>query len=480
MHYLRMILRLLFEPLVFVLIVTFGPLLVGEFDFLNIRSEGLSRNVGIDLPVYIYYLLCYVGFAAGYGIVHAVKSALHLQHSQLQRFGPTIPLGETHRRLDGLLWRCGKKAESGLWRTAFVIVLCLAVIGISVTFYTASNDYLIGLTTSLNQGVSDRDLIYGPEGISQSDSVPGIIRMFDFSTLAAFILLLALGLSLPQLMYKHKKAYLALVVFAGITVFIRCIIGGTRTPIIIVILLTIYVFVVRAVFSQKNVARIKKQAAGGLSIHIVTVVLLIASFWIFSVVNTVRGINESGTNPILDYADLGVANTALAIRTATTYSYGFSTILSPFTFVDRALGWQIQFPSSPDVAWISNPAGSLPTYSFLDFGFFGFIVYVLIGFVVALVRRYHIKNRSSVTFASAYLWSWVAFANIWTVPLFRGPNYWAGALGSVIGAIILDRLVRKKTTSERNKVQRPSQRLTAVSPEINISPDFLDGHYLTK
>ncbi len=128
---------------------------------------------------------------------------------------------------------------------------------------------------------------------------------------------------------------------------------------------------------------------------------------------------------------LGVSNIILSIRTSTKWTYGFATILTPLTFVARGLGISLNLPQT-DAQWVINRAGNLLAYSFQDFGYFGFVVYAFLGFVIGWVRRKRISRPNSLLWATMYLWGLAGLLSVWIVPLFRGPDFWAGILGSLV------------------------------------------------
>jgi hypothetical protein len=156
-----------------------------------------------------------------------------------------------------------------------------------------------------------------------------------------------------------------------------------------------------------------------------------------------RGGVLTKTNPNLLYADLGIANTALAIQTTTHFAWGFDSLLMPLLFVPRGLGLPDLAVPVSNAAWIWDPASNLLAHAFTDFGPFGFITYLIWGSAAGYIWKLHVQRPQSITWAVAYLWSILAVLVVWTQPLTRGPDYWAGVVITILAARRLDSITRR-------------------------------------
>jgi len=446
---LRAILRFLYDPRTMIAFLTLGPLLLVEFGFLIGWTAPLSKQVGVSSPVYLYYLLCTLAFALGYTGARAANST---RPTALAR--PYAPLMRVHRphgtavRQEYPIIAHDERFAKRLWLAAIAVTLVIAGTGILVVFSTVSDYYITDLATTLRLRLANPDLVFGPEGFSFSVTMPGVVRMLHFWVLAALVLWLSLRIAWPWVCRNRESLFLAYLVLLASIVFLRSVITGNRNPVLAVVVLVIYVFLVRGALPRLSVGKPHVNRRPYLGAIVTSAALVFSSLVALDLITVVRLGPGRGISPVLEYLDLGVANTALAVSTTTRHSFGFASILSPLVFAARGLGWQVQFPSS-DREWILNPAGSLTTLSFADFGFWGALEYALLGVVVGYVHTRHLCNSHSVRWAASYLWALVALSTVWIVPLFAGPDYWAGVIGSVLGGSLLDTLHHRRRHAQR-------------------------------
>jgi hypothetical protein len=422
---------LLFNPIVLVPVLTISPFLVPVLDFLNRHTSNLTRTLStnpatvIDFNVIVYALCCSVAYISFYGFA--------------------FRQGRKERKNGNKPCNIPNYFARKTFRFAAFWTIIIGGIGVFTVIYTLGIDKsidIIQLTIGeLNisiiklvvSGVSVDEWIYGPESFRFSDTVPGIVRMFGFWTISAYLMWLGVFLASPPWLNK-RKAYFVLLCL-GLMVVYYFLVTQSRFPLVGSMAMTAFVAIYRYSISQrKNSARLGKN----------TIVLLVMAFIFFVIASAIiitRVSRAQELNPFLDYADLGVANTILSLRSATAWTFGFSTVLSPLGYVFKALG--IDLLVATDAEWIGNPAACLLAYSYQDFGYFGFFVYGFMGLVAGWIRRKHLQYPDSVLWASVYLWLLVGLTTIWTVPLFRGPDFWAALLGIVFVVYIINRYQRR-------------------------------------
>jgi hypothetical protein len=160
-----------------------------------------------------------------------------------------------------------------------------------------------------------------------------------------------------------------------------------------------------------------------------------------------RGGVLTESNPILLYADLGMANAALAVNTTTHFALGYNSLYGMISVVPRGLGLpEPNWPySNQDYVW--DKASNLLTHAYGDFGPFGFLTYLIWGAIIGWVWKRHKRNDDSIMWAVAYLWSILAVLVVWTQPLTRGPDFWAGTIVSLLAAWWIDRKLRRAVSS---------------------------------
>ena len=290
--------------------------------------------------------------------------------------------------------------------------------------YTVGPRFVLVIIRRVFAGLPVTDLVYGGKGFGFSSSIPGMVRMFGYWCVGAYLSWLAfLWISLPRAF--GRRGYVILLLLAS-TVIYLFLVQFSRAPLMICTVLTLFVLINRCQTSADRGKRASRRQQMSLVGFVIAMIFVLIGMTSLTSVARPQTVERSHLDTYL-----GVTNTVLSVRTTTKWTYGFETVLAPLTFLPRGLGISASFPQT-DAQWITNPAGNLLTYSFQDFGYFGFVIYAFLGFVIGWVRRKRISRPNSLLWATMYLWSLAGLLSIWIVPLFRGPDFWCGVLGSLV------------------------------------------------
>lgn len=397
-----------FYPPALVALLTLLPLLFMEGRLPG--TMGLANEQGREPALYFYGLACVFAFGITFRLAFRGGSSAPSR--------VTGPARRTDRRIGWLL---------------VLAVLALVGVGLAVVYLAVRGGTAERLAVVLASGQSDPSL---REEVIGSDTVPGIVRMLNYLVPAALVLSLAAWLArVPVTAAQRLLMFAASLGGLGV----RSIVFMDRQPIFTGALLICAAALERVRWTKARVVA----AAGTVA------VLLAALLSLASVLAQLRGGEQVEQNTILHYADLGVANAILAMRTATTYSLGANSIWSALTFVPRGVGLgDLPLPYT-DAEWVWNPAASLLCHSYQDFGAFGVFTYLLLGTVVGSVCRKRVAHPGSLVWAAAYLWCVLALLGIWTVPLTRGTEFWCAVLATSGVGYVVDRLRRRRAPASR-------------------------------
>jgi oligosaccharide repeat unit polymerase len=388
---LRVLLNALYSPPFLVCFLTLAPFVIPLSDFLNYRTRGLSRSVGIDFGLYGYALTCVLAFWLGYVLFRAG--------------GSRVSTGLKYRELRG-------RAVQKHRRTTMLAVFVLLAIGVVILFYTVSDSYVEDLIQSVLMREANPALRASSEGFIASESVPGVLRMFAHTTVGCLIFMYALALVAPPWL-RGWRAYWILLLMSGLAILVRSLIVLDRTPVIMASALGVFVLIRRMRFTKRRLIAV---ALGISFMLMITVVFLNMSY-------SIRVEADDRYNPILEYADLGIANASLAYRTASQFGWGTFTLMGPIRMVPRGLGINFEFPI-PDSEWIWTTASNLLCVSIREFWIFGFIIYLIYGAVMGRVMRGRRNHPESIFWGLAHLWGISILLSIWTEPTTYSPDLW--------------------------------------------------------
>jgi hypothetical protein len=304
------------------------------------------------------------------------------------------------------------------------------------------------LALALASGEADPTL---RDEILNSEGVPGIVRMLSYLVPASVVLALT-GLMAGMRLSKLQVAFMMAVSLLALGV--RSVVYMDRQPIFMTALL------IAAVVAE----RVRWTARRVIGAAVVVGIVGVAGLVLASMLAQVRGGELVEQNTILHYADLGVANAIMAMRTTTQFSLGGNSVWTPLSFVPRGIGLpDLPLPST-DSDWVWNPAANLLCHSYQDFGPLGFVTYALQGVVVGFVCNRRVRQPTSLTWASGYLWCIFGLLGTWTIPVMRGTEFWAAVLSTTFVSLAIDR--RSRRLPFRGLALRsPSASLSTMVPE---------------
>lgn len=411
--------------------LTLAPFAIYWSDSLSEKALNLSRQVGFDWVAFTYACVCTCAFLMAYEVGLTFRP-----RPFTQRLSISSDIDLQHP-----------------WRTCvavLLLVIILSAIGLGVTVFTVTREgeeFLIEIGNRFIAGDSATDLLYSSQGYMMSETVPGIVRMFGAWSNAAVIIWLALALS-PWRNWLRKIYWPSLVLLLTVN-FARAVIGGDRAPALAAFVLVFYVLwvekypstTVRPVKSSR-VAQFMKRLWGKFAV----LALIIAGVAAYDALGKLRGAEEYNT--LFVYGDLGVANLSLAMQTGQGMTYGLTSLLNPVYLIFKVFNVDINWPLfTSDYVW--SPPGNLLMYSYWDFHLFGFVVYIIIGFIAGCVYVRHSYRSQSIVWRVAQLQVLYALSTVFMVPYFTGPHYWAGLAASLIVARYLDLYARKRKGPRR-------------------------------
>jgi hypothetical protein len=393
---MRSLALLPFYPPVLVGALTLLPLLFMEGRLPG--TMGLAYAQGREPALYFYGVACVLAFALTFRLAFRPRD------------------DRTPRALS-------EADDAGMGWPLVLAVLGLVGVGLGVVYLTVRGATAERLVLVLAAGQSDPAL---REEVIGSESVPGVVRMLNYLVPAALVLSLAAWLARVRLSAVQRLGMFGVSLGA---LGVRSIVFMDRQPI----------FTAALLICAAGLERVRWTTARAVAAATTAATLAAGLLSLASVLARIRGGEQVEQNTILHYADLGVANSILAMRTATDYSLGANSVWSALTFVPRGIGLgNLPLPSS-DAEWVWNPAANMLCHSYQDFGPFGVITYVLLGTVAGSVCRRRAAEPRSVLWAAGYLWCVLALLGIWTVPLTRGTEFWCAVLATSAVGFTLDR-----------------------------------------
>jgi oligosaccharide repeat unit polymerase len=401
----KAVLKAFYSPPFLVCSLTLVPFVIPLLDFLNDRTRGLSRTVGIDFGLYGYALICVLAFWFAYKFFVGNGSATSTDLRQ--------------RNLSKQVIRKCRKT------TTFAVFVLLAV-GIAILLYTISDTYVEDLIQTALMQKSNPGLRESSGGFMASENVPGIIRMFAHTTVGCLILMYAIALAAPP-WFPGWHGYWILLLVCGLAILGRSLIVLDRTPVIMALAAGVFVLVQRMRLTKRQII------ATALGISFAVTVIVVFTNMSYSI----RVNEDERYNQILEYADLGIANASLAYRTTSQLGWGTFTLMGPIQMVPRGLGINFEFPM-PDSEWIWNTASNLLCVSIREFWMFGFIIYLVYGAVMGCIIRGRRSHPESIFWGLAHLWGVSVLLSIWTQPTIDSPDLWIAILMTLAIAKYLD------------------------------------------
>lgn len=281
----------------------------------------------------------------------------------------------------------------------FIFCLVLIIIGLLTSILTVGSiispqEYLTQLA-SKDEGIAEIRQQAGDGGLG------GIFKMLNYCPLAIYLITSSYlnFFNFEKNDIKKVKKINAISLGASL---IKVLFSLDRLTILAILLVQIYTNVIKKKLSLKFLI-------------VVSCILTLGGFV------TASRMSDSGLLDFLVvYCKLSLVNFQMVIDNQADFSYGFQTLLSPFSFIAKFFGIALDIPS-PNV-WVWNPAQYFNSYLFMDFSYLSFFLYPLIGYFINYVE---IKKRRGCEFyTSFYFVLMFTITTFISVPFLRGMEFW--------------------------------------------------------
>ena len=401
----------LFEILLYPPYIVAGLTMI-PFYFFFVDSQysyGVAKMVGADIELYFYAITCIFSFTLAF-FCSSRRIGFLPQKTKSNKYSLSMPLGKI----------------SGLRKRVALISLFICTIGLAVIITTAISTEPVDFWFSLiNASETKPDLRYS---IIASENIPGIFRMFGYLIPGSVVFLISVMLAYPEIVTNWKSFWIILLMVV-VVLAIRGLVFMDRNSIIFAVILCTLSILKNQYYQQKN----------KLSIFLYLLMIGFVLVSISYVQAFIRGNELLEKNTFFFYADQGMANASLALRTTSGYSFGFTSLLGFLSVVPRGIGLEeiLIFPSS-NREYVINDAANLLTYSFVDFYYFGFLTYIVWGIISGWLYRARLRHPKSVTWWLSYNWHIFALLTIWIPPISGGPDFWCGVIFTLIAASLID------------------------------------------
>lgn len=304
--------------------------------------------------------------------------------------------------------------------THALMALGTAVVILQVAIFRNPFEYLVQLLS----GAYDINIRNAFLTSSSEGGLSGILKMFGAVPLSAYLF----SLSLPHflnLSEVDRKRMAQVNVVALILTGVKVLYSLDRLTIMAVVIANVFM----TVRTRKNL----KVKAG----------LVLAFLLLIEFVSQRRIQGQGASGFMVLYYNLGTVNLQLLMDTLQGHTFGFSSILSPVSFVLKFFG----MPSSgPPVIYEYRyvAAHYLTGYVYLDFGPFFWLFFIALGYIYKTIDRQALtqKNISYVAIYFIVLSVTITYA---AVPGFKSVDFWLG----LIVPLILVRLFARKSSANQ-------------------------------
>lgn len=297
--------------------------------------------------------------------------------------------------------------------TPFLIfAVLISVFGIVVSYlqlvsFFSLSEY-IAMFLSNDSHTSD---VRGLGAHSENGGLSGILKMFAYAPLAIYLITVAWQYffsssePLNETELTNKKRLKWIVMFSLVLSLVKVFFWLDRLTLGAIILVNIYLF-----FN-------KKKSTQTYLIYLTFFVIVIV------IANAVSANRLEGYN-ILDflilYFKLGLVNFDDMVKTLQGHTYGFSSFLSPLTFIFGFLGISIDFKTTHQFEW--QDAQYMNSYLHEDFGYFSLLAYFLLGWFMR--NSDYFTHKRNGLYVSTYFMILFGLATFWVVPITNAVEYW--------------------------------------------------------
>lgn len=286
----------------------------------------------------------------------------------------------------------------------FLMIAGAIIVVIQVAIFQSPIAYL----KQLFSGDFDSNIRNAFLATSSEGSLSGVLKMFGAVPLSVYLL----SLSLPhflEMSQADRAQFERLNKAALFATAVKVLFSLDRLTIMAMVIANVFI----TIRTRKNLP-----VKGAL----VLVFLLLVNF-----VSGRRVAGQNGGGFVVLYYNLGLVNLELLVETLRGYTYGFSSILSPLTFVAKYLGM------SPDIGLTINydfryvAAQSLMGYVYQDFGPLFPLFFLLMGSLYKTIDRRALRQRN-IYFVSIYFLVLAVTITYVAVPGFKSVDFWLALL----------------------------------------------------
>lgn len=230
----------------------------------------------------------------------------------------------------------------------------------------------------------------------------GILKMLNYLPLGVFLIVNGIK-SFYDVSKKDTSKLNFVIIFSLTACFIKMLFSLDRLTLLAILLVLVYKYFLDRKVNTKAIA------------------LVFLVFFVLGFITSLRMEDTSILDFIIVYFKLSIANFQLVLDSQTEWSYGFNTFLMPLAFVFKFFGVEDFNITGPNT-FIWNHAQYFSSSFFIDFGYFFFIGFYLMGI---FVRRLQIKSISGASYyPQIYFIVLFALASFVSVPIIRGVEFW--------------------------------------------------------
>jgi hypothetical protein len=279
------------------------------------------------------------------------------------------------------------------------------VISIQVFSFTSPFEYFETLFSgNFDKNIRDNFLLENSQG-----GLPGYVKLFASAPLAIFLSLSGV------LLFSSVKDFHRIILLRNVALFFLIYkISLSLDRLSIMAVLMVYIF---------ELIHYKKFGISRLTI-------LFIFIFIAEYISLKRLDGYGILDFIIYYLKMSLVNFQILLETLTSpHTLGFSTFLSPLTFIFKSLG--ANFTIDINFEWVNNPAQFFTSYSYLDFGFLYFVPFLILGYFFKYLDN-AVLNQGKIRIKSLYFIFMYGALSFLFVPAIRGPDFYSMVLYSLL------------------------------------------------
>ncbi|MSM41273.1 MAG: hypothetical protein GJT30_16775 [Geobacter sp.] len=310
----------------------------------------------------------------------------------------------------------------------FIWSYCAISIGVllwQIVISVDLNEYLTRLMTGIvlrqaDPGARNFVLLSHEQG-----GLSGLIKMFSFLPLSALYMVLTEQIIVNNSHSKfgmNKMWFRINLVLILLTVLIRASLALDRGVLMyFIIIITYYVIYSTESISKSFFVVVRKP---------VTYLALIVVVYSVNIISGLRqGIGLVDT--LIEYCALGLANLSILLHSEYDLTYGLN-LLNVIMFPLKYFGLLDIVPEFRQADFVWNPARYLTAYAYQDFGIMFILFFIFFGFVSTVIFRkaWFSSNPCYLVVLFPVI---VAIIGSFSIPPFRGPEWWVSMFMAIIG-----------------------------------------------